>query len=101
MPAYPKTQQLYNNRNGKKTQRMKGAISPSVRAEVKARSRGLCEVRKRCNGAVGVHMAHLQSRNTIEETTADMLRHACLDCHSWLDTNSEGIKYKRQLREGA
>ena len=96
-----KESQLYNNRKGKKNQRMRGAISPSVREQVKARSKGLCEVRKRCNGSPGVHMAHLQSRNTIEETTAEMIRHACLACHQWLDTNDEGIKYKRALREGA
>ena len=90
-----------NHKRGGISQKRRGAISPLVRSQVKERSKGLCEIRKRCNGALGVHMAHLQSRNTIEETTPEMIRHACYECHSWLDTNDEGIRYKRQLREGA
>ena len=99
MPDYPKSQQLYNNRKGKKTQRMRGAISHSVREQVKARSRGICEVRKRCNGSEALHMAHTKSRNTIDATTPDDLLHACLECHMWMDTTAEGIRYKKQLRE--
>lgn len=90
-----------NHKRGGISQKRRGAISPSVREEVKERSKGRCEVRKRCTGAVAVHMAHLQSRNTIEETNADTLLHACLSCHMWMDTTAEGIKYKRSLREMA
>lgn len=100
--AVSKQSQLFNDRKGKKTQRMRGSISPSVRSEVKARSGGWCEVRKRCKSiteAVAVHMAHIQSRNTIEETTAGMLLHACYECHYWMDFHPDGIKYKRRLRD--
>lgn len=95
-----KPKKINHNRGGI-SQKRRGAISPSVRAEVKERSKGRCEVRKRCNGAVAVHMAHIQSRNTIDATNADTLLHACLACHMWMDTTAEGIRYKRQLREGA
>lgn len=87
-----------NNRKGKKTQRQRGAISPAVRAEVKKRSNGLCEIRKRCTGDVAVHMCHLQSRNSIEATTADMLLHGCVKCHDWLDKTGDGVIYKKSLR---
>lgn len=90
-----------NHKRGGISQKRRGAISPSVRAEVKARSRGVCEVRKRCNGSEALHMAHTKSRNTIDATTANDLLHACLECHMWMDTTAEGIRYKRQLREGA
>ena len=90
-----------NHKRGGISQKRRGAISPSVRAEVKERSKGLCEVRKRCTGAVAVHMCHLQSRNTIETTTAEMILHGCVACHMWMDTTAEGIKYKRALREMA
>lgn len=104
---YSKEHQCRKNRVDKKivdhkrggiSQKRRGAISPLVRSQVKERSNGLCEVRKRCTGAVALHMAHLQSRNTIEETKADMIRHACYECHSWLDFNADGIRYKKQLR---
>lgn len=84
----------------KRTQRQRGDIRPKVRQEVRERSKGICEVRKRCNGAQAVQQAHLIGRRLIEETTADMLRDSCLACHLWMDTTAEGIKYKRQLREG-
>lgn len=94
----PKSSQLTDNRKGKANQRKRGAISPSVRSEVRDRSKGLCEVRTLCKGDEAVHMCHTQSRNTINETTADDLLHGCVKCHLWLDTTAEGIKYKRSLR---
>lgn len=94
-----KPKKVTHNRSGKLTQKRRGAISPSVREEVRTRSKGLCEVRKRCTRSVAVHMAHLQSRNTIDSTTALDLLHACVECHMWMDTHEDGIKYKRMLRE--
>lgn len=95
----PKSGQLFNNRKGKPNQRKRGAISPSVREEVRNRSKGLCEVRKRCAGSQALEMAHTKSRNTIDATTSADLLHACVECHRWMDTQPDGIKYKRMLRE--
>ena len=95
----PKSAQLFNNRKGKPNQRKRGAISPSVREEVRNRSKGRCEVRMRCKGAEALEMAHTKSRNTIDATTASDLLHACVECHRWMDTQPDGIKYKRTLRE--
>lgn len=84
----------------KPSQRMLGAISTKVRKEVKERSQGLCEVRMKCNGSYGVHMAHLTSRKSIKhKTTKDDLKHTCLACHKFLDEDPEGIKYKRRLTQ--
>jgi hypothetical protein len=96
--SYSKADQLKGKRI-KRTQRQRGAISPRVRAEVRERSKGICEVRKRCNGARSVQQAHLRGRRLIEETTADMLLDSCLECHVWLDTTAEGARYKLELRE--
>lgn len=85
----------------KPTQRQLGAISTKVRAEVKLRSGGSCEVLQRCHGAEGVHMAHLTSRKQLTYlTTAKDLLHSCVECHIWLDSTVSGITYKRQLRGG-
>lgn len=83
----------------KRTQRQRGDIRPKVRQEVRERSKGICEIRKRCNGAQAVEQAHLQGRRTIDATTPEMLRDACKDCHIWLDENPEGIRHKRILRD--
>lgn len=102
MPPYSKSQQLYNNRNGKLTQKQLGSITPKVRKQVKARSGGICEVRIKCLGAPATEQAHLIGRNVINHrTTAEDLRDACKACHVHLDTTSDGVKLKRQLREGA
>lgn len=94
-----KPEKVKHKRSDKKTQKRRGAISPSVREEVKLRSKGRCEIRKRCTGAPAVHMCHLQSRNTIEETTARMILHGCVACHDWIDKNGDGVKHKKSLRE--
>lgn len=91
-------QQQTKHKRVKRTQRQRGAISPRVREEVRARSKGICEVRMRCNGAQAVEQAHLQGRRLIDETNADMLRDSCKECHIWLDETPDGIRYKRQLR---
>ncbi len=84
----------------KPTQKSLGAISPKVRAEVRKRSGGICEVRKRCNGAMAVEQAHTRGRRRIEhKTTARDLLDSCVACHRYLDTTADGAKYKRELRE--
>lgn len=84
----------------KPTQRQLGEITPKVRAEVKERSGGLCEVQKRCTGARGIQLAHLIGRKQLMwKTTAQDLLNSCIECHVWLDTTPDGIKYKRELVE--
>lgn len=95
--GYSKSQQTESKRI-KRTQRQRGAISASVRQEVRARSKGICEVRKRCNGAQAVEQAHLQGRRLIDATTPEMLRDVCKACHIYLDESVEGIRLKKQLR---
>lgn len=99
MVGYSKQEQLRSKRV-KPTQRQMGDISAKVRAEVKLRSGGLCEVRKRCTGSRAVHMAHLTTRGKLtHKTTANDLKHACLACHQYLD--GEGISYRNELRDKA
>lgn len=83
----------------KLTQKQMGDISAKVRAEVKLRSGGSCEIRKLCKGSEGVHMAHLTTRGQLtHKTTANDLKHACLVCHLWLD-GKDGISYRNELRD--
>lgn len=87
-------------RSGKLTQKQMGAITPKVRDEVKSRSGGYCEVRIKCQGALGVHMAHLTGRNVIKRrTTAKDLKFACNACHTHIDTTGEGVREKKMMRE--
>jgi hypothetical protein len=82
----------------KPTQKQLGEISPAVRAEVRERSNGVCEVQKQCNGSAAREMAHLIGRKQLMwKTTAEDLLHSCVDCHRWLDGTAEGIRYKREL----
>lgn len=98
MIGYSKQQQTHSKRI-KRKQKNKGAISDKVRAEVRARSKGICEIRMCCSGSVAVEQAHLRGRRIIDETTAEWLRDACKACHTWLDSTGEGAVYKRMLRE--
>jgi hypothetical protein len=94
---YPKSKQLYKVKV-KLSQRQLGDISANVRAEVKIRSGGQCEIRKKCTGAQGVHMAHLTTRSKLtSRTTANDLKHSCVACHLYLD--GEGISYRNELRD--
>ncbi|KWX71581.1 hypothetical protein AMQ84_27020 [Paenibacillus riograndensis] len=93
---------LKEHKRGGLTQRQMGDISDKVRKEVHARSGGICEVRIRCHGSPAVQQAHITGRPHLNhKTTADDLRDSCLACHNWLDETPEGIRYKRQLKEGA
>lgn len=83
----------------KPTQKQMGDISDKVDKQLKARSKGLCEVREKCKGAPAAERAHMTGRRTIQrKTTVDDLLHACLLCHRWLDETPEGIRYKRVVR---
>lgn len=94
---YPKEVQTKSKRI-KHTQRQLGDISPKVRKEVRLRSGGICEVRKRCSGAFAVQMAHIIGRKQLtRKTTARDILDACVECHSWLDETPEGIQYKKSL----
>jgi 5-methylcytosine-specific restriction endonuclease McrA len=95
---YTKQQQLYNKRQ-KPTQRQMGEISQTVRDAVKRRSRGVCEVCRRCNGAEALQMAHITSRKHLTHRTGpEDLLHSCVECHIWLDQHPDGIRFKRELR---
>jgi len=84
----------------KPTQRQMGDISAKVDKQLKARSKGTCEVRGRCKGAPALERAHMIGRRLIERrTTVDDLLHACVACHRWLDGTPEGIRFKRRVRD--
>lgn len=84
----------------KPTQKQMGAISAKVRAEVRERSGGVCEVRMKCVGAFAREMAHITGRKQIKrKTTAEDLLDTCVPCHKFLDETPEGIKMKRRLAE--
>ncbi|WP_135552054.1 hypothetical protein [Paenibacillus cymbidii] len=79
-------------------QRQKGEICNRVRAEVRERSGGVCEVRRCCGGAFAVNQAHIIGRKQIDwKTTANDLLDSCADCHNWMDRTIEGIRFKRSL----
>lgn len=97
--TYTKQQQTHSRRI-KPTQRQMGAISQTVRQEVRARSGGICEVRQRCNGAKAVQQAHIIGRKQLtQRTTAATLLDSCLECHKWMDETTDGIRHKRRLRD--
>lgn len=84
----------------KPTQKQMGAISAKVRAQVRERSGGICEIRIKCLGAPATEQAHLTSRGVINHrTTAEDLRDACTACHRWMDTTAEGVRYKKSQRQ--
>lgn len=88
------------HKRGKPTQKQLGDISAKVDAELKERSRYICEVQVHCNGAPAAERAHTKGRRTIpHKTTVDDLFHACKDCHMWLDESVDGIRFKKQVRE--
>lgn len=96
---YSKEQQLKNART-KPTQKQMGDISAKVDKQLKARSKGFCEVRERCKGSKAVERAHTTGRRTIQhKTSVDDLFHACKQCHLWLDETPAGIRFKRSVRE--
>lgn len=81
----------------KPTQRMMGVISNKVRKQVAERSSGVCEL---CHTLGAVQMAHIIGRKQLTElTTAKLLLHVCIPCHKFLDETSEGIQFKKSLRE--
>lgn len=82
------------------TQRQMGEISAKVDKELKGRSGGVCEVKRRCKGAEATERAHTTGRRLIgRKTTVDDLFHACTACHRWLDETPDGIRFKRAVRE--
>lgn len=74
-------------KRNKPTAKQRGAISPSVRQALKARSEGLCE---RCKAARAVHAAHITRRWKLDRTTVFDLLHLCERCHVWCDTTKDG-----------
>ena len=92
-----KESQLYN-KPVKLSQKQMGDISTKVDKQLKTRSGGLCELKKRCRGTWAVQRAHITGRGHLtHKTTVDDLLHVCLECHIWFDQDPEGIKYKRSL----
>lgn len=84
----------------KLSQKQMGDISAKVDKQLKARSKGICEVKERCNGAPALERAHMTGRRTIpHKTTVNDLLHACVECHRWMDETPEGIRFKRSVRE--
>jgi hypothetical protein len=95
---YSKEQQLYKKRI-KLTQRQMGEVTQKVRDAVKRRSLGRCEVRRRCQGAEALQMAHITSRKQLtRRTEPEDILHSCVECHVWLDQHPDGIRFKRELR---
>lgn len=72
------------------TQRRRGDISTMVDAELKERSKGICEL---CGKAWATERAHLTGRPHIDhKTSVTDLIHLCSKCHDWLDETPEGIR---------
>lgn len=79
----------------KQTQKQMGDISPSVDAELKDRSKGICEL---CEKAWASERAHLTGRKQLDwKTKATDLLHLCKPCHDWLDKTTEGIRFRRLI----
>lgn len=95
MVAYPKSQQLHNNRQ-KKTAKQRGSISAKVTRELYERSCGICE---HCHAARGAQRAHLERRWKLMETTVNDLAHLCVPCHLWADQTGEGRKWLIHFKE--
>ncbi|MCY9765029.1 hypothetical protein, partial [Paenibacillus alvei] len=91
---YSKEAQLKSKRI-KETQKQKGDISPSVDAELKDRSQGICEL---CGKKRAIERAHLTGRKHLEwKTKVTDLLHLCTDCHDWMDEKPEGIRFRRMV----
>jgi len=94
-----KPRKVNHNRSDKLTQKQLGAITQKGRKQVRDRSGGICEIRVKCTGAPAAEQAHLTGRGVIDHrTTAEDLRDACVECHRWLDSTGEGVRYKKSLR---
>lgn len=79
----------------KQTQKQMGDISPSVDAELKDRSKGVCEM---CGKAWATERAHLTGRKHLDwKTKVTDLLHLCTDCHRWLDGTPEGIRFRKLI----
>ncbi|MCY9708709.1 hypothetical protein M5X05_31620 [Paenibacillus alvei] len=79
----------------KLTQKQMGDISPSVDAELKERSNGICEM---CGKARAVERAHLTGRKQLDwKTKVTDLLHLCMKCHDWLDETPEGIRFRKLI----
>jgi len=75
----------------KQTQKQMGDISPSVDAELKDRSNGVCEM---CEKNWATQRAHLTGRKQLDwKTEVTDLIHVCTECHKWLD-GAEGIRVR-------
>lgn len=98
LPFYPQPKSKVNeNERVKPTQKQMGDISPSVDAELKERSHGICEL---CGEEWAMERAHLTGRKQLKwKTTVTDLLHVCKKCHIWLDENPEGMKFKNLLAE--
>lgn len=90
--AVPKPQHKRN----RPTARQRGAISTSVRRQLRERSLGVCE---RCKYALATEAAHTLRRWRVEErTTVLELVHLCHDCHYHCDNTHDGRKFLEQFR---
>ena len=79
----------------KQTQKQRGDISPSADAELKERSKGICEL---CGKVWATERAHLTGRKHIDwNTKASDLVHLCTECHRWLDGSVDGIRARRMM----
>ncbi|QHZ50677.1 hypothetical protein [Paenibacillus larvae] len=91
---YSKAQQVRSKRV-KLTQKQMGDISPSVDAELKARSQGVCEF---CEATRATERAHITGRKQLNhKTKATDLLHLCSPCHRWMDGTPEGIRARRAI----
>lgn len=86
-----------SHKRNKPTARQRGSISPSVRLQLAARSKGRCE---RCGrGGIVLQAAHTVRRWKIESrTTVNELSHLCIECHIWADASEVGRDWLKQFR---
>ena len=95
-PFYPQPKRkVTESKRVKPTQKQMGDISPSVDAELRERSHGLCEL---CGAAYATERAHLTGRKHLTwKTKVSDLVHLCTACHDWLDETPEGRRACRMM----
>lgn len=96
LPFFPQHKEdVVKSKRVKQTQKQMGDISPSADAELKERSKGICEL---CGKEWAAERAHLTGRRHLDwNTKASDLVHLCTECHRWFDGSVEGIRARRMM----
>ncbi len=69
-------------------------ISADVRAQVAARSGGICEIRAACDGRRAVHVHHRRLRSQGGKHALENLLHVCAACHHYAHSHP-ALAYER------